>query len=85
MPEDVAREVDEALKAFHHEYFPFVMTLQVTGPDEIDVTKDMTFKLKGTGIHPKSTPGASNGMYVVLTPTSSCPSRKPSPRPLGPA
>ena len=44
--------------------------LDVTGPDEIDVTKDMTFKLKGTGIHPKSTPGASNGMYVVLTPTS---------------
>lgn len=34
VPEDVAREVDEALKAFHHEYFPFVMTLQVTGPAE---------------------------------------------------
>ncbi|OFL62274.1 hypothetical protein HMPREF2760_01805 [Corynebacterium sp. HMSC065D07] len=34
MSEDVAREVDEALKAFHHEYVPFVMTLQVTGPAE---------------------------------------------------
>lgn len=44
--------------------------LDVTGPDEIDVTKDMTFKLKGTGINPETTPGASNGVYVVLTPTS---------------
>lgn len=41
----------------------------VTGPDTIDPTKDITFKLKGSGINPASTPGASNGVYVVLTPT----------------
>ena len=46
------------------------VNLDIAGPDEIDVTKDMTFTLKGTGIDPATTPGASNGVYVVLTPTS---------------
>lgn len=46
------------------------VNLDITGPDEIDVTKDMTFTLKGTGIDPATTPGASNGVYVVLTPTN---------------
>lgn len=46
------------------------VNLDIAGPDEIDVTKDMTFTLKGTGIDPATTPGASNGVYVVLTPTN---------------
>ncbi|SQG65337.1 Uncharacterised protein [Corynebacterium renale] len=43
---------------------------EVLGPSEINPGTDLHYKLRGEGYNPGTTPGATNGFYLVLAPTS---------------
>lgn len=43
---------------------------EVLGPSEINPGTDLHYKLRGEGYNPGTTPGATNGFYLVLAPTT---------------